>query len=399
MLLTAGAGLAAPPQLKEFEVVGKAQAKQVGADKGAEEDALRQAVETAAREIDAKAVEEKLAVFQAKILRQPRRYVEEIRTADRTEAGATVIVKIRAKVKMDLLRADLVKEGILSAAAANPGGTTLTRVVVLPAASKQGAAPWWAAGGQANAPDPLTMVLVDALRAKGFQVQEPRRPEADPSAAVTPPPPPAPDMATANLVSVGKSYNVDLVVRVPWEVTAASRGIDGVVFGLARARLGPVEAIAVKDGSVVATVTGEGVAGEPIDFARAKSPLAPEVATRVNEGALRAAAADAAAKLSAALGDPVGKEGASSTVDLVVAGLDSFVAYARFESVLVGELKSVRAASLKSIERGEAVFRLSLQRGKDAAGVADEIAKKEFAEFNVKVTEKTPERVVVRVSR
>ncbi len=189
------------------------------------------------------------------------------------------------------------------------------------------------------------------------------------------------------------------MIRVPWEVTSASRGLDGVAFALARAKLGPVEAISVKDGTVVATVMGEGVAGEPIEFARAKAALPPETATRVSEGALRSAAADAAAKLSAALGDPVGKEGASSTVDLVVAGLDSYVAFARFESVLAGELKSVRAASLKSIERGEAVFRLSLQRGKDAAGVADEIAKKEFAEFTVKVTEKTPERVVVRVSR
>jgi hypothetical protein len=54
---------------------------------------------------------------------------------------------------------------------------------------------------------------------------------------------------------------------------------------------------------------------------------------------------------------------------------------------------------LHSIERGEATYELTLGSSSDAGAFADEIGKKDFSEFTVKVTEKTPSRVVVHVVR
>ncbi len=394
----AGLAGAAGTNLKEYEVVGKAQAGAGGkvADKSAEDDALRAAVEAAAKELAGEIAPEKQPVFAQKILRQTRRYVPEFRVVDRSEAGATVILKMKAKVALDTLKSDLVAAGII---AQEKPRIVLTRVVVLPAPSKTGAAPWWAAGGAANAPEPHTYVLVEALRAKGFEVTEPRRPEADPDATETPTPAPSPEMAKENLLAVAKAYDVDVFVKMPWDVTVQTRIIDGIGYALARARIGVVEAIAVKDGSVVATASGEGVAGEAMDLVKAKGPIPADVATRIQEQALRNAANDVALKLGAALGDPIAKGGASASIKLVVAGLDSYVAFSRFESALGTELKSVRAATLRSIERGEATFEISLDRGVDALGFADEISKKSFDDFSVKVTEKSPERVVVHVVR
>lgn len=398
VLALAGLASAAGANLKEFEVVGKAQAGAGGkvADKSAEEDALRGAVETAARELAGEIKADKQPVLAQKVLRQARRYVPEFRVVDRTEAGATVILKIRAKVALDTLRSDLVSAGII---AQEKSQVVFTRVVVLPAPSKTGAAPWWAAGGGANAPEPHTYVLVEALRAKGFQVTEPRRPAPDPDATTPPPPAPSADMSKENLLAVARAYDVDVFVKVPWEVTVQSRTLDGVAFALARARIGAVEAIAVKDGSVVASASGEGVAGEPLELVKAKGPVPADVAARIQEQALRNAATDVASKLGAALGDPVAKGGAAASIRLVVAGLDSYVAFARFETALATELKSVRAATLRSVERGEATFEISLDRGVDALGFADEIANKSFDDFSVKVTEKGAERVVVHVVR
>lgn len=399
VLLFSGLGRAATSAgIKEFEVVGRAQAGAGGkvADKTAEDDALRGAVELAVKELAGEVKPEKQPVLAQKIYKQARRYVPEFRVLDRTEAGATVLLKVKAKVALDTLRADLVSVGII---VVEKQATVLTRVIVLPAPSKTGAAPWWAAGGAANAPEPHTYVLVEALRGKGFQVTEPRRPEPDPDATGTPTPAPSPEMSKENLLAVAKAYDVDVLVKMPWEVAVQMRPLDALAFALARAKVGPVEAIAVKDGSIVATANGEGVAGEALDLVKAKGAVPADVAARIQEQALRNAANDVALKLGAALGDPVAKGGAAASIRLVVAGLDSFVAFSRFEAALGTELKSVRGATLRSIERGEAIFEISLDRGVDALGFADEIAKKSFDDFSVKVTEKSTERVVVHVVR
>lgn len=388
---------AAPPALKDYEAVGQAQIKARGAEKGAEDEALRRAVENAIKELaDEAALKEKAASVQ-KLLRNPRRYVEEIRVVDRSEAGSTVILKLRARVKVDLLRQDLLREGVL--AAERGAGTTLTRVVVLPAGAGDAAPPWWAAGGPGAAPAPLTSAMVDVLRARGFEVQEPRRPVPDPDANPPPPPDPKPDMDREHLLSVGRSYGADLVVRVPWKMDTGTRSVDGVHYAVTRVSAGPVEAISVKDGKTVATVEAEGVAGEMVDLPGPKGAAPPAVAARLEPEAMKDAGENAAQRLAATLGPPVAQEGGAAAVELVVAGLDSYVAFARFETALTSEVKAVRSAALTSIERGEAHFRLMPQRGKDGLAVAEELSRKEFAEFTVKVTEKTPERVVVHVVR
>lgn len=381
------------PALEEVEVVGKSGKGEK--DKSAEDDALKQAVlQVATGILGEKVAAEKKDVLASKILSRARRYVPEVRTSDRTEAGGTVLLKVRAKVAVDLLKADLTAAGLILVEAP---ARAMTRVVVLPAASKSGTPPWWAQGGTANSPDPLTYTLVEALRAKGFVVTEPRRSEPDPQATVTPPPAPPAEMTRDNLLAVARGYDVDVFVRVAWETATATRALDGLSYAVARAKVGPVEAISSKDGAVIATVTGEGQSAEPFDPMKAKNGPSNDALSRISDAALKQAALDAAARLTAALGDPVAKGGGSATVKLVVAGLDTYLLYARFDQAIGHDLKSVRSTSLHSIERNEAVFEVGLDRGTDAAGFADEIAKREFDGFTVKVTEKTADRVVVHV--
>jgi hypothetical protein len=396
-LLAAGTGV---PTFREEDTVGKSgpgSKNAAEAQKAAEDDAIRAAVEAVSKELlGDKVAADKLSLLATKILKNARRYVPEFKVTDRSEAGGTVIEKVHAKVNLDLLKGDLVAAGIL---ASDTPTTVMTKVVVLPAPAKSGTPPWWAAGGTANSPEPLTYVIVDALRAKGFEVTEPRRAEPDPNSTVTPTPAPTPDMGNPNLLAVGRSYGADLAIRVPWDTQVAVKSLDGISYALARAKVGPVDAIVVKDGTVATSVAGEGVAGEVIDPIRAKGPVPADIAARISAAALKDAGNDLADHLTGALGDPVARGGSTATIQLVVAGLDSYVAYARFEAVLGHDLKSVRNASLHSIERGEATYELTLGSSSDAGAFADEIGKKDFSEFTVKVTEKTPSRVVVHVVR
>src|SRR4051794_5514566 len=99
LLLTLGPALRAasnPPALEEVEVVGKSGKGEK--DKSAEEDGLKQAVLQVATELlGDKVAEQKKDVITAKILSRARRYVPEVRTSDRTEAGGTVLLKVKAK--------------------------------------------------------------------------------------------------------------------------------------------------------------------------------------------------------------------------------------------------------------------------------------------------------------
>ena len=396
-VLASAIALAAPNVVKEYEVTGTSRGRdgRPGAEKPAEDDALKAAVEKGIVELAGDKVLEEKRDAVRKITAKSRRYIPEFRVLDRSEAGATVILKMKAKVNLTALEGDLIAAGIL---AAKEKPAILTRVIVLPAPAKGGPPPWWAEGGAANAPDPLTYVIVEALRAKGFDVVEPRRPEADPDAKVTPTPAPAPEMTDAVLLGVAKARDVDVAVKITWDVQVQSKSLDGITYALARAKVGPVEALATKDGRTVATVSGEGVAGEALDASHAALGKVPsEIADRVAGDAIRSAARDAATRLAAALGDPTAKGGAAQTVKLVVAGLDSWVVYDRFERVLQRELKTVREATLHAIERGEATFEITLDRNGTAEKLADELAKNE--QFSVKVTEKTPERVIIHLSR
>lgn len=392
----------AAANIKEYEVTGTSRGKEgkPAAEKPAEDDALKSAVQKGIEEV-ATAAGVKIADEKApdvkKLLAKARRYIPEFRVTDRSEGGTTVILKVKVKVNLDQLRGDMIAAGIL---AGEEKPAVFTRVIVLPAPSKGGPPPWWAEGGAGNSPDPLTNVLVDALRAKGFDVIEPRRPEPDPDATATPLPGAPPEMTNENLLAVARARDVDVAVKVPWDLQIASRSLDGITYALARVKIGPVEALATKDGRVVATVSAEGVAGEPLSTSQASLGKVPaEIAERVGAEAQRQAAADAAARLAAALGDPTAKGSATATVKLVVAGLDSWVTYDRFERVLQRDVKSVRVATLHTIERGEATFELSLDRGVSVDALADELAKKDFEQFSVKITERTPDRIVVHLTR
>src|SRR5687768_12701377 len=138
-------GAAGAPAIKEYEVVGKGLVKAGGSgDKAAEDDAIRVAVETAAKEVAGDTALSQKAAQAAKVLKQGRRYVPEFRVVDRSEAGTTVIVKVRAKVDVGALTADLRAAGVI---AVEKPAIALTRVIVLPAPGKSGNPPWWAAGG------------------------------------------------------------------------------------------------------------------------------------------------------------------------------------------------------------------------------------------------------------
>src|SRR5687767_13576879 len=115
LLVPAQLAHAAGAGIKEYEVVGKAQARAgKGADKSAEDDALRLAVETGVKELIGEIKPEQQPVIASKILKNSRRYVPEFRVVDRTEAGATVLLKLKAKVALDTLRADLVSAGVIA---------------------------------------------------------------------------------------------------------------------------------------------------------------------------------------------------------------------------------------------------------------------------------------------
>ena len=185
---------AAATNIKEYEVTGTSRGKdgKPAAEKPAEDEALKNAVQKGIDELVPAKIPEEKAGEVKKILGKARRYIPEFRVGDRTEAGSTVILKVRVKVNLDALKADLTSAGII---ASDEKPAVLTRVIVLPAPAKGGAAPWWAEGGAANVPEPITYVIVDALRAKGFDVVEPRRPEPDPEAKVSPTPGVPPEIA------------------------------------------------------------------------------------------------------------------------------------------------------------------------------------------------------------
>ena len=362
--------------IQEIEVVGTGSTttnNSAAAFSRAEDAAIRQAVERVAEQlIGHDAVVSGYPLLKERVLKKPRRYLKEFRITSRIDKGSTVIVRMVCQITADVLARDLKAIGLMGEPA-----TGLPKIAVLP--DPKGGAGWWNVGGKKDAPAPITRALVTALRAKGFQVVEPR-----------PPKKPLPlKAAVATIRKFAAAQKADAFVAVRWEIETSSADMDGVVYAATRVRLRSVSAISTKDGKRLAKVSGNGTAGRTV----VKS-LSDKERAALEAEALAQASEIIAGRLAAALGGGTSSPG---RITLVVAGLGTFAEYVRFRQVLASQLKTVNAVTLIGAERGEMAFDVML--AKSPAAFADEVAAQDFSGFDVKVTERRDDRVVIHVKR
>lgn len=364
--------------IQEVEVVGSGSTKsenKAAAMARAEENAIRQAVEKVSEMlIGHDAVVSGYPTLKDHILNKPRRYLKEYRITSRVDKGATAIVQMSCQIQADFLARDLEAVGLMGAPR-----TGLPKVVVLP--DPRGEPGWWVEGGKAGAPAPITGHLVDALKRRGFQVVEPKPPAH----------PLAPKAQVAEVRKFAAAQKADVFLAVRWNVEMATQPMDGLSYVAARARLTTVNALSARDGSKVASAQTEAVVGKAL---LPGDELTEQQKKEMASDALRQAADTAATRLAEAMG---AKGGQPAQIQLVVAGLGSFAEYVRFQQVMASQLSSVQGVELGGMERGEVAFRITL--GKSAEAFADELGTRDLEDFQLQVTERKPDRVVVHVQR
>lgn len=333
--------------------------------------ALRQAVEEAAGSLlPLKVFLDKYNVLEQKILKEPKKYIENHTVIAEGREADQYRVAIVATVKIDALRADLVALGLLV-----PESKIPRWMVVVPDRAGDGAwrSMWFDGSGGKSSSE---AALEEMVRDYGYRVVAP-----DPKGARLPK-----ESLDAALGFIETALDETAGAPKPLLELAAQRGATHLVVGKGVAQVaeglsGPqyslgtagmkLAVISVADGKTLSVMSKKG-AVETIG------------ATGLDARILRMTAHKFSDELSGIFNsiNPAGEQAGFAVVSIVLGGVTSYEQYAKVKEVLEREIRGVRDVKISKLAPGS--VELTVSFAGEPGALIEALMKHDFQTFQLK---------------
>ena len=342
------------------------------------QDALRKAVEQAVGTmVSSETMVQNFQTLSDKIYTQTQGYIQNYRVLSETPGPNVHQVTIQATVAMGNLEKDLQALGFLLGQVGKP------RIMILVAEQQVGQVNfnyWWgtARGTQADL-NVAENTIMDRFREKGFDIVDP---QAQAGNIKIPPAFQVVDLSNQSAITLGKQVDAEIVI-VGKALARTAGTIGGTAMKSIQANVS-LRAIQIDNARVLSS-GNENSAAVHID--------------EVTAGA--EAIKKASVKMSDKMMDDILKNfqkrvGASTTVQLIVSGLSGADDLRKFKTSVLGQVRGVEGVHERSF--GENVAKMDVDIRGSAQTLSQEISRKSFPDFNVRVLRSTWNTLEVQVS-
>ncbi len=342
------------------------------------QDALRKAVEQAVGTmVSSETLVQNFQTLNDKIYTQTQGYIQNYRVLSETPGSNVHQVTIQASVAIGDLEKDLQALGFLLGQVGKP------RIMILVAEQQIGQQSfnyWWGTARATQADLNIAEnTIMDRFREKGFDIVDP---QAQSGNIRIPPAYQVVELSNQNAITIGKQVDAEIVI-----------------VGKALARMaGNIAGTAMK--SIQANVSMRAI---QIDNARVLSSGA-ENAAAVHIDEVTAgseAIKKASVKMSDKMMDDILKNfqkrvGASTTVQLTVTGLAGADDVRKFKTSVLGQVRGVEGIHERSF--AENVVKMDVEIKGSAQSLSQEISRKTFPDFNVRIIRSSWNTLEVQVS-
>ncbi|KPK88782.1 MAG: hypothetical protein AMJ94_14140 [Deltaproteobacteria bacterium SM23_61] len=342
------------------------------------QDALRKAVEQAVGTlVSSETMVQNFQTLNDKIYTQTQGYIQSYRILAETPGTNIHQVTIQATVAIGDLEKDLQALGFLLGQVGKP------RIMILVAEQQIGQQYynyWW--GTHRGAQTDLNVAentIMDRFREKGFDIVDH---QAQAGNIKVPPAFQVVELSNQNAVTLGKQVDAEIVL-IGKALARSAGSIAGTSMKSIQANIS-MRAIQVDNARVLSS-GNENAAAVHID----------EVTGGVE------AIKKASAKMSAKMMDDILKNfqkrvGATTTVQLIVIGLIDANDIRRFKNSVLGQVRGVEGIHERSFS--ESMVKMDLDVRGSAQSISQEISRKTFPDFAVKVIRSTWNTLEVQVS-
>ncbi len=342
------------------------------------QDALRKAVEQAVGTlVSSETMVQNFQTLNDKIYTQTQGYIQNYRILSETPGTNVHQVMIQATVAIGDLEKDLQTLGFLLGQVGKP------RIMILVAEQQIGQQYynyWWGThrGAQADL-NVAENTIMDRFREKGFDVVDH---QAQAGNIKVPPAFQVVELSNQNAITLGKQVDAEIVL-IGKALARSVGSIAGTSMKSVQANIS-MRAIQIDNARVLSS-GNENAAAVHID----------EVTGGVE------AIKKASAKMSAKMMDDILKNfqkrvGATTTVQLIVLGLVDANDIRRFKTSVLGQVRGVEGIHERSFS--ESMVKMDLDVRGSAQSISQEISRKTFPDFAVKVIRSTWNTLEVQVS-
>jgi hypothetical protein len=341
-------------------------------------DALRKAVEQAVGTmVSSETMVQNFQTLNDRIYTQTQGYIQNYRILSENAGPNIHQVIIQATVAMGNLEKDLQALGFLLGQVGKP------RILVLVAErniGKQSDSHWWGHPGSTGADFNIAEnAIMDHFREKGFDLVDHN---AQMKNIKIPPVLRVADLNDRGALALGKEVDAEIVI-VGKAMARAVGFIAGTSMISAQANIS-LRAIQIDNARVLSSGS-ENAAAVHIDEVTAGSE----------------ALKKASAKISAKMMDDIIRNfqkrvGSSTLVQLTVSGLAGVDELRRFKSSVLGQVRGIEGVQERSFSGG--TVKMDLEVRGTAQSLSQEISRKDFPDFVIKVTSSTWNTLEVQVS-
>ena len=342
------------------------------------QDALRKAVEQAVGIlVSSETLVQNFQTLNDKIYTQTQGYIQNYRVLSENPGPNVHQVTIQASVAMGNLEKDLQALGFLLGQVGKP------RVMILVAEQQIGQVNfnyWWgtARGTQADL-NVAENTIMDRFREKGFDIVDP---QAQAGNIKIPQAFQVVELSNQNAITLGKQVDAEIVI-VGMALARTAGSIAGTAMKSIQANVS-MRAIQIDNARVLSSGT-ENSAAIHIDEVTAGSE----------------AIKKASVKMSDKMMDDILKNfqkrvGASTTVQLTVTGLSGADDVRKFKTSVLGQVRGVEGIHERSF--AENVAKMDVDVKGSAQSLSQEISRKTFPDFNVRVIRSSWNTLEVQVS-
>jgi len=342
------------------------------------QDALRKAVEQAVGIlVSSETLVQNFQTLNDKIYTQTQGYIQNYRVLSENPGPNVHQVTIQASVAMGNLEKDLQALGFLLGQVGKP------RVMILVAEQQIGQVNfnyWWgtARGTQADL-NVAENTIMDRFREKGFDIVDP---QAQAGNIKIPQAFQVVELSNQNAITLGKQVDAEIVI-VGKALARTAGSIAGTAMKSIQANVS-MRAIQIDNARVLSSGT-ENSAAIHIDEVTAGSE----------------AIKKASVKMSDKMMDDILKNfqkrvGASTTVQLTVTGLSGADDVRKFKTSVLGQVRGVEGIHERSF--AENVAKMDVDVKGSAQSLSQEISRKTFPDFNVRVIRSSWNTLEVQVS-
>jgi hypothetical protein len=341
-------------------------------------DALRKAVEQAVGTmVSSETMVQNFQTLNDRIYTQTQGYIQNYRILSENPGPNIHQVTIQAKVALGNLEKDLQALGFLLGQVGKP------RIMVLVAEQnigKQSYTHWWGHPGKAGADFNIAEnTIMERLREKGFDLVDPN---AQMRNIKVPPALQVADLNDSGAVTLGRETDAEIVI-VGKAMARAGGFISGTSMISAQANIS-LRAIQI-DNARVLSAGSENAAAVHIDEVTAGSE------------ALKKASVKICGKMMEDIIKNFQKRvGSFTTVQLTVFGLQGAEDLRKFRNSVLGQVRGIEGIQERSFSGG--AVKMDLEVRGTAQSLSQEIGRKDFPDFVIKVTGSTWNTLEMRVS-